>query len=326
MQRLFFILTILFSFLASAEITFSIDEDVAEINNNSDQNWRIKTNRRRYEKFLTPEQMKYPFIQNLLLNSGRQFLLPDPRALLDMLCFKDKYSNTVFQPKKAGESNQARCNQFKDVVDGQGSRNSFTMGEKCKALFVDYSVDQTVPRGWLVDLCSAQIIRGPFAAAQGRGDGAQDNLVPTPTSNAFDKPINYVSNTPDTNTSAGGFFVATQKYDSTNVGPAMNMQGVEGGINDNACDRRTVVHSVDYVFDNRTTGLSKGCISLSTETNEEVRNNIAGKGKDKPGAYSGGGMIYVVTNAEKAIVGNNCGRNVLIYAPIPQQRPSKKTK
>lgn len=308
-----------------AEIIPLANEDVAEIVDEGtvQLSWRIEQNRKRFARVLTPTQMQHPLIQNILRNSGRQAYLPDPRALFDMLCFKDKYSGQTFAPKMASQQNQGKCNQFKDTVDGIGSRNTFRMEEKCKSLFVDYTMDQTQPRGWLLDICEGKVLRGPFAAAQGRGEATESNTIQTSTANAYDEAINYVSNVPDTNTSAGGFFIATQKYESNNVGPAMNMQGVETGINDNACDRRTVVHSADYVMDNTTTGLSKGCISLSSTTNEEVRNTIAGQGYDRPGQYSGGGLIYVVTPIEKQTIGKNCGRNVLLDAPIPRPRPSR---
>jgi len=286
-------------------------------------------NQKRFASRLTREQLQMPLMQSILKNSGGQEELPDPRALLDVMCFENKFANSTFTAAPTRAAYKATCNQFRDPQTGKPSPR-FQITNHCNVMIVDYTLSQYTPRGWLVNICPDQpgggrILRGPFAAAQGRGDGPANNHTATPTSNAADEPVSYVSNTPDTNTTAGGFFVAAQKYTSNIV--AMNMQGVERGFNDNACDRRTVVHNAKYVADNIAEEMSKGCISLSDKTNQVVRDALAGPGENKPGKYSGGGLIYSITPAERANLGNNCGRNVAIDATappvVPHPRPIK---
>lgn len=74
--------------------------------------------------------------------------------------------------------------------------------------------------------------------------------------------------------SSGGFYVTRHTYIGRN-GLSLNLEGLDIGTNDNASERRIVIHGAEYVKSD-SVGHSEGCLALPREINEEIINLIKG--------------------------------------------------
>lgn len=127
-------------------------------------------------------------------------------------------------------------------------------GERQKLVVVDYSLADTQRRLWVFDLRSGTLLYNEYAL-HGRGSG--EGIY-----------ARRFSNTPDSNASSLGLFEIEHPFFSDH-GPAMQLIGLEKGVNDHAEERDLWLHGTKYVDDVRaTTGHvdhSQGCLAVQNK-------------------------------------------------------------
>ncbi len=116
---------------------------------------------------------------------------------------------------------------------------------------IDYSRPSTERRLWVFDLQSATLL---FAEHVAHGQGSGENLT------------THFSNQEGSHQSSLGLFLTGDAYMGHN-GYSLNLDGLEAGINDQARERRIVMHGAAYVdpvraMDQGRLGRSHGCPAL----------------------------------------------------------------
>ncbi len=130
---------------------------------------------------------------------------------------------------------------------------------------IDYSLPSWKQRMWVFDLKRERLLYNTYVA-HGRNSGAD---VPHHFSNRFESKA----------TSLGTFVTKGTYFGSK--GYSLNLQGLEKGFNDNAYERRVVIHGAWYVepdFIKRSgrAGRSWGCPSIAQTLAKPVINTIKG--------------------------------------------------
>lgn len=128
---------------------------------------------------------------------------------------------------------------------------------------VDYSKPSTVPRMWVFDLKTNQLLYKTLVA---HAKNSGENI-----------PIAF-SNDPMSLKSSLGLFVTGQPYQGHH-GYSLRLQGLEQGFNTNAEARNIVVHAADYVSEqfaqsHGRLGRSFGCFALSPHVTRAVIDTI----------------------------------------------------
>lgn len=123
--------------------------------------------------------------------------------------------------------------------------------------FVDYGLPSTAKRGYVFDMKALRVVDGPFTVAHGRGSSTEKSGVPTRFSNERGSAATSL-----------GLFVAQETYrflgrvgSRTYRSIGVRLEGVSGGFNDNARERRVVAHGAPYVTPTRA-GRSEGCPAM----------------------------------------------------------------
>lgn len=243
--------------------------------------------------FMVP--VKAGVIQNLetgleKLATTYQSVGGNPKALAHLKCFLRKNGESKFVPKAAPGGMAERCNLRSEIQ---------VMNDRGIAI-IDFTMDSTRPRFYIFDfrvnqLRALHVGHGRF----GDTDRANTVLSMDPKRNSVRKVVHF-SNVPDSNATAGGFFLTGQEYDGT-YGRSLVLQGLEANINDNACFRATVIHKSSYITDNATTRMSSGCPMVAVNKIDFVRQLL-----------SEGSLIYVYTPDEAALPEDVCGRDLLV--------------
>jgi hypothetical protein len=136
---------------------------------------------------------------------------------------------------------------------------------------IDYSKPSNVKRMYLIDIKTGRVER--FLVSHGKNSGWA-------YATAF-------SNRRQSCQSCRGFFVTGQKY-SGKHGIALQLHGLEKGVNDNALRRRIVMHGANYVsarsvmLNGGRLGRSLGCPAIPAEVAASVINRI-----------KGGSLVYI---------------------------------
>jgi hypothetical protein len=136
---------------------------------------------------------------------------------------------------------------------------------------IDYSKPSNVKRLYLIDIKRGRVEK--FLVSHGRNSGWA-------YATAF-------SNRPKSFKSCRGFFVTGRKYHGKH-GIALQLYGLDKGVNDNALRRGIVLHGANYVSMRSVTlnrgrlGRSLGCPALSAGVAESVINRI-----------KGGSLVYI---------------------------------
>jgi hypothetical protein len=116
---------------------------------------------------------------------------------------------------------------------------------------IDFSLPSSKKRLFVIDLVSGQLLFNTFVS-HGKNSGA---VIATRFSNAF-----------NSLKSSLGFYTTAGTYQGKH-GYSLRLEGQEAGINDNAYNRGIVIHSADYVNENRANqkgfiGRSQGCPAI----------------------------------------------------------------
>jgi L,D-transpeptidase catalytic domain len=136
---------------------------------------------------------------------------------------------------------------------------------------IDYSKPSNVKRMYLIDIKTGRVEK--FLVSHGKNSGWA-------YATAF-------SNRCQSCQSCRGFFVTGQKY-SGKHGIALQLHGLEKGVNDNALRRGIVMHGANYVsmrsvmLNDGRLGRSLGCPAIPVEAAESVINRI-----------KGGSLVYI---------------------------------
>jgi hypothetical protein len=139
--------------------------------------------------------------------------------------------------------------------------------------FVDFGLDNTTPRGWVLNMDDLTVVDGPFTVAHGRGSSSSRNGVPT-----------RFSNVSGSNATSLGLFVAegTYGFRGTSSGRAyqsvgLRLRGESDIFNDAALARGIVVHGAPYVTAGDA-GRSEGCPAMEMERAQRLLPELANGG------------------------------------------------
>jgi hypothetical protein len=130
---------------------------------------------------------------------------------------------------------------------------------------IDYSLPSSKQRMWIFDVNRERLLYNTYVAH------GQNSGMTTP---------HHFSNQPSSKATSLGTFVTRNTYMGSN-GYSLNLDGLEKGFNDNAYNRRVVIHGAWYVepdFIKKTgrAGRSWGCPSIAQTIAKPVINMIKG--------------------------------------------------
>ncbi|WP_028389510.1 murein L,D-transpeptidase catalytic domain family protein [Legionella fairfieldensis] len=130
---------------------------------------------------------------------------------------------------------------------------------------IDYSLPSNKQRMWVFDVGRERLLYNTYVA-HGRNSGAD-----TP---------HHFSNKPSSKETSLGTFVTRDTYIGSK-GYSLNLQGLERGFNDNAYNRRVVIHGAwyvepDFIKKAGHAGRSWGCPSIAQTLAKPVINTIKG--------------------------------------------------
>lgn len=140
---------------------------------------------------------------------------------------------------------------------------------------IDYSKPSYVKRMYLVDMETGRVEK--YLVSHGKNSGWAHATM--------------FSNRPESFQSSRGFFVTGKRYYGKH-GAALQLHGLEEGINDNAFMRGIVMHGSNYVsmrsvmLNGGRLGRSLGCPAIPAEAAESVINRI-----------KGGSLVYIHTGS-----------------------------
>jgi hypothetical protein len=130
---------------------------------------------------------------------------------------------------------------------------------------IDYSLPSSKQRMWIFDVSKERLLYQTYVA-NGQNSGM---AVP-----------NHFSNQPSSKATSLGTFVTKDVY-MGHKGYSLNLQGLEKGFNDNAYNRRVVMHGAWYmepsfIKQSGRAGRSWGCPSIADSLAKPVINTIKG--------------------------------------------------
>lgn len=130
---------------------------------------------------------------------------------------------------------------------------------------IDYSLPSSRQRMWVFDVNHDRLLYNTYVAH------GQNSGMNTPS---------HFSNVSSSKQTSLGTFVTRDTYMGSN-GYSLNLQGLEKGFNDNAYNRRVVIHGAwyvepDYIRKSGRAGRSWGCPSIAKTMAKPVINTIKG--------------------------------------------------
>ena len=130
---------------------------------------------------------------------------------------------------------------------------------------IDYSLPSSKQRMWVFDVNHDRLLYNTYVAH------GQNSGMNTP---------NHFSNVASSKQTSLGTYITRDTYMGSN-GYSLNLQGLEKGFNDNAYNRRVVIHGAwyvepDYIRKAGRAGRSWGCPSIAKTIAKPVINTIKG--------------------------------------------------
>jgi hypothetical protein len=190
-------------------------------------------------------------------------------------CFGGNVSKTKSgKPPVREKSLRTKANRDNDAFSSVLSHlRSYrqTIKNKRYLTIIDYSKPSNVKRMYLMDMKTGKVEK--FLVSHGKNSGWA-------YATAF-------SNRPESLQSCRGFFITGRKY-SGKHGTALQLYGLEKGVNDNALRRGIVMHGADYVssrsvmLNGGRLGRSLGCPAIPIQVADSVINRI-----------KGGSLVYI---------------------------------
>ena len=142
--------------------------------------------------------------------------------------------------------------------------NAYKQGEveRLTLTVVDYSLPSDEKRMWVIDLKTGALLHHVLVA-HGSGSGGRNSTD--------------FSNTDSSHQSSLGVMKTGETYYGKH-GYSMRMDGLEDGFNDEVRDRAIVMHSADYVNDDRakrkSVGRSWGCLAMDPKVSRKVIDTV----------------------------------------------------
>ena len=130
---------------------------------------------------------------------------------------------------------------------------------------IDYSLPSSKQRMWIFDVNNERLLYNTYVAH------GQNSGMTTP---------NHFSNKTSSKATSLGTYVTRDTYMGSK-GISLNLQGLEKGFNDNAYNRRVVIHGAwyvepDFIKKSGRAGRSWGCPSIAQTIAKPVINTIKG--------------------------------------------------
>ena len=214
------------------------------------------------------------------------------KALIQLSCFLKSHSQKTFQVRpvsgKPDSEIYKRCH----------SQSQLQLFNQKVFAVVDYTHNSDRARLFIFDLRVGELRK--FHVGHGRfGETDRNNtqFSNDPKHNSILK-VGHFSNEINSNASAGGFYLTGQEYQGQ-YGRSLVLHGLEKSINDNACERMTVIHKSSMIDDNSTRRMSSGCPMVPVNRIDYI---VQGLGL--------GGLVYIYTPNEAALPNSVCGRNL----------------
>lgn len=211
-------------------------------------------------------------------------------------CFLKNYERSRFLVKETG-SLQWRCNQIES-----GTR-ALTVNNMKWAVIVDYIKTSNKRRFYLINLDGSeqQRVRSYYVSHGRYGNTSRSNTRPGKNRNTV-KAIKYYSNTAGSNASASGFYISGHAYQGRWTGAngdkhSLVLHGIERDVNDNSCERATVIHGNSYIQESGNKAgvrrMSSGCYMLDYDHVNEIVGLIRGSGGSLyPQEVRAGGAVF----------------------------------
>jgi L,D-transpeptidase-like protein len=136
------------------------------------------------------------------------------------------------------------------------------VGHPSTLTVIDYSRPSTLPRLWVLDLATHEVL---FEELVAHGSGSGENLA------------THFSNDPDSHQSSLGLFLTENTYTGKN-GYSLRLRGLEPS-NDRALERAIVIHGAPYVSDESAAALGRlgrswGCPALRPAVARDVIDRV----------------------------------------------------
>lgn len=217
-------------------------------------------------------------------------------------CFYENKAHTEFVPTRPRDAGlQARCY----------NRGDLRLGNDRFFALIDYTKSSEQKRFFLVDRKTGAV--ESFAVAHGRYKAHYANSSPALHQNTT-KYAHYFSNQLGSNAPSSGFYIAGLEYNGI-FGRSLVINGLEKGINDNACERAVVIHASEYVSTTKVNIMSSGCPMVSASKIGTVLGALKGgtitRDSDwhryrKSGLAETGGLVYIYGPREAKLSKDYC--------------------
>jgi hypothetical protein len=204
-------------------------------------------------------------------------------------CFMERNRDHSFELKRP--TNDAFLNRcYQNGYARLGLDRTFTV--------IDYTVPSNRRRMFLVDRQTGQV--STMAVAHGRYTSWFMRWKTKKNHNST-KMAKYFSNDFGSNASASGFYLAGGEYYGK-WDRSLILHGLEKNINDNACQRATVIHAHKMVSKSKAYIMSSGCPMVAPTYLDHVINIM----KAPEGKFTGG-LVFVYGPREKKWSPEYCG-------------------
>lgn len=172
----------------------------------------------------------------------------------------------VYQHLNANNFALPKIESFSNALEGFYDLKAKGLVTRDILTVIDFSLSSNQKRLWVIDLATNTILFNTLVA-HGRNTG--DEFAKT------------FSNAAESYKSSLGFYATGEIY-SGKHGASLKLNGLEKGINDNACSRAVVMHGADYVSEsfiknNHRLGRSLGCPAIPVEMTNEIIQAIKNK-------------------------------------------------
>jgi hypothetical protein len=224
----------------------------------------------------------------------------NPKALSHVKCFFEKHEKDHFQLKAP------TC--YAKPVIGLDSTRFFAI--------VDYMVNSDQQRMFLIDRKTGKISK--MAVAHGRYKAGFFNTKLEDQKNSI-KEIKYYSNEINSMASSSGFFIGGQDFAASDFGRSLVIHGLEGGINDNACERDVVIHKHFLMTKSKAYMLSSGCLMVSPKLIDNVIDLLKGTADEEMRLQTSGSLVFIYSPREAAWSESSCPGNFSIASEGPSQ-------
>lgn len=212
----------------------------------------------------------------------------NPKALKQLRCFLKKHGASSFVPKAAGSDMYFRCN----------IRQGIQLTNEEHVAIIDYTKTSNLGRFFIFDLKNKKL--QTLRVAHGRyGDTDRSNtrVMYSPKRNSVLKVVHF-SNVVGSNASASGFYLTGHQYEGQ-WGDSLVLHGLEKNVNDNSCERATVIHKSAAVTSSTVNAMSSGCPMVPVNQIQNVLQWLRE-----------GTALYVYSPSEAALADDQCGRGL----------------